>query len=318
MEKTIRELLLEIGNTKIPKSLKIVEDEQVIKIILRAKRVQITNMQENGNDFEGWVMATYCCIQQNGINKDIMLDLEGTFQYESYEKNGHLGRFLYRAMKFVKQYDWLELSDYLKAEVKKFEVYLHNGKFLNNVAQGTAGDKNKADDENRVEIALAQNGRLKKNIKTVNIGENEVYRQLPVGLFAECVKRDNAVFTGGKSAIDLWTWNDDEITVVELKTQNVMMGIITEIFFYSNYIYDLVREDGLFTKNEELKKLRDHRGYKIIKENTFTVVNGVLLADDDAFHPWIAKIMDILNDNHNSNLRYYLESYNLKKILEEK
>ena len=29
------------------------------------------------------------------------------------------------------------------------------------------------------------------------------------------------IFTGGKSAIDLWTWNGDEFDVIELKTKNV-------------------------------------------------------------------------------------------------
>ena len=37
------------------------------------------------------------------------------------------------------------------------------------------------------------------------------------------------------------------------KTNNRMIGIVTEIFFYSNYVYDLVSEDGLFALNDQVK-----------------------------------------------------------------
>lgn len=132
--------------------------------------------------------------------------------------------------------------------------------FYNNIGNGETGSKGKYDDENAVEAKLAEDGILRGVIG--DIGEGNVYRQLPAGLFEESVARDNAVFTGGKSAIDLWSVNGNTINIIELKTNNPMIGIVTEIFFYSNYVYDLVSKDGLFSLNEQVKGGKSHRGYE--------------------------------------------------------
>lgn len=190
---------------------------------------------------------------------------------------------------------------------------------MNNIGTGEAGNKNKYDDENAVEAKLAEQGVMRSVIKGVDIGNGNVYRQLPVGLFAGGVKRANSVFTGGKSAIDLWVRNEDTINVVELKTNNPMMGIITEIFFYSNYVYDFLRKDKkLFTLNEIPKGKDNHRGYEEIWNNKDQIykVNGIMLADDRKFHPWVEKCLEILKDNGIDDLNYYMESYHLNVIIE--
>lgn len=55
-------------------------------------------------------------------------------------------------------------------------------------------------------------------------------RQLPVSLFDATKSNTTGVFTGGKSAIDFWAVDGDTINVYELKSDNPMVGIITEIF----------------------------------------------------------------------------------------
>lgn len=313
MKTAIETALCKLRGTITPSSLEFVEDKGVVRIILNGKKVQEKNMQEEGNDFEGWAIASHIC-----SNGEIVLDIaKGTeFQYGDYIGNGHLCRFLYRIMKFSKQYEkWFRLSPYLQAEADKFEKYLRNGKFVNNVGTGDAGNKGKYDDENAVEARMADPGVLKSVVKSIDVGKGTVYRQLPVGLFEEKIARNKSVFTGGKSAIDLWNIKDDEINIVELKTKNRMMGIITEIFFYSNYIFDLVSEDGLFQLSAVPKGKGNHRGYEEIYNSKIKKVNGIMLADNGNYHPWVCKCLSVLNDNGNSNLNYQCENYHLKDVI---
>ena len=298
---------------KIPSKLHILDEKDHASIIMDGKLIQEENMQEDGNAFEGWAIAAYLCSK-----RPVILDIDDNsrFQYEGYAGNGHLGRFLYRALRFSQQYEWLKLSEYLEAEVIQFGKYLSSGVFLNNVGVGDAGDKKKIDDENAVEAKLAENGILRKVIKSIDIGDGDVHRQLPVGLFSEKVEKNNAVFTGGKSAIDLWLRNKDEINVIELKTNSPMLGIITEIFFYSNYVYDLVTNDGLFQLSNIPKDKKSHRGYEELAAGNIHKVNGIMLADDkEAFHPWVNnEVVKVLNDNHAQELNYFLDRYHLEDI----
>ena len=314
MNSNVNESICNRGNTKIPSKIEFNEEKDKIRIVLDGEKIQVENMQKDYNAFEGWAIAAHICTKGHVV---LDIDQERKFKYDEYIGNGHLCRFLYRIMKFRKQYGkWFELSQYLQTEVDKFEKYLTSGKFVNNIGSKDAGNKGKKDDENAVEEKLAATGVLKRVIKCIDIGNGEVHRQLPVGLFAEEIKRDNAVFTGGKSAIDLWTIKDDEINIVELKTKNKMIGIITEIFFYSNYIYDLVREDGLFQLSQISNPKDNLRGYEEIVNSELKQINGIMLADDNNYHPWVCdESLAILNDNGNPNLNYFLENYSLDNLI---
>ncbi|MEI6767146.1 MAG: hypothetical protein WCM76_16065 [Bacteroidota bacterium] len=61
-------------------------------------------------------------------------------------------------------------------------------------------------------------------------------RQLPVGVFKEQVSIKTAIFSRGKSAIDIWGISEDNaLLIFELKAeQNDKVGIISEIYFYAN------------------------------------------------------------------------------------
>ncbi len=77
---------------------------------------------------------------------------------------------------------------------------------------------------------IGENMALDNESKNIpDIGQGEVFRQLPVGLFDSKTKKK--VFTCGHSAIDLWNRNGDTINIVELKFRQHKIGIITEIFF---------------------------------------------------------------------------------------
>ena len=298
---------------KLPAAISIEEagaNSYVMK--LNAKKIEEDNMQDNGNAFEGWSLALYAMDE----NLKITLDVDGNFKSEAFEgeKRGHFNRFLYRALRFSEQYDWLALSDELNDRAKKFnENYILPKICTNNFGQGDAGSNSNT--ENIVEGKMAE-GKLLSEIlsrQNIEIDADRIHRQLAVGLFKGNVSDDTLIFTGGKSAIDLWTCNEKTFYPIELKADNKMVGIVTEIFFYSNYMFDLVCEGGAFKLNKDGKD----RGYdEIINNYPFEKVKGIMLADE--YHPLINdKILKILNNNNtNKKISYAMAEYDLNISVE--
>lgn len=281
-------------------------NERDCRIKLNPQKVQTENMQTNANAFEAWAVALHIALNESGM---IILDVDGEFAPMEYGKNGHWGRFLYRALRFSEQYEWFILSDKVDEQVEKFREYMNSNVFTNNLPEGDAGIKEKYNNENKVEAMFAENIEIQRMFDF--FAGNAVYRQLPVGLFrvvddvAEGRKyynysKETMIFTGGKSAIDLWTWDEDKFVVIELKTQNIMAGIITEIFFYTNYMYDfLIREEK---KNFVLNAYNpsnapeNDRGYNnILNSDSFQKIRGIMLADE--YHPILnnEKVLELLN-----------------------
>lgn len=304
-------------NIKKPIGIVFDENDYEIRFTLDGFNVQDENMQAVCNAFEGWAVAARACILDEKSDKTVCLDVKSMpHYYQSTEKaqyQGHLARFLYRAMRFDEQYEWFRLSDSLENEVRDFRAFLKNGVFVNNIASRDAGNTEREEDENAVEEILSKGTTLRDVLKdTVNVGTNDVYRQLPVGLFKDGVSKENTVFTRGKSAIDLWTYNDNEVSVIELKYKNRMIGIITEVFFYSNYMYDLVTRDGWFTINETPNKT-PARGYEKLTVKVYDAINGIMMAEKDGYHPLVNdKSVEILNDGKNKNIRYFMKEYTFK------
>ena len=100
------------------------------------------NMQDNAAAFEAWcfIIKAYTNIK----NLKIMLDIDGVVNDRyvgGIPSNGHLGRFLYRILKFKEQYGtWFFLSDELEAMRKNFADFLSSGKFVNNEPSKEAED----------------------------------------------------------------------------------------------------------------------------------------------------------------------------------
>jgi len=65
-------------------------------------------------------------------------------------------------------------------------------------------------------------------------------RQMPVGVFDGPPSRARAIFTGGKSAIDLVGLGaDDALWLLELKTsRNIRVGALSKLFFYPMVLND--------------------------------------------------------------------------------
>ena len=305
------------NNLKFPQKMDVElnTDDRVCKITLNAEYVKKENMQKNGNAFEGWSIAIYTSLKEQFNDIRIRLCLDDYSGVDSNKINGHLARFLYRAGRFCEQYAWFGLSDELCKVLEEKAQVFQKHEYTNNVPEGDAGIKNTHNNENVIETKLEEGTNLKELIGSkLDFGSNPVHRQLPVGLFRKHVKKENNVFTGGRAAIDLWSWNHDTFHVVELKTLNPMIGIITEIFFYANYMRDLLVEETTFTLNRKTNK--NDRGYSDILGNLgeFKKVNGIMLADK--YHPMLEnkadEILEVMNNNSDARIQYYKIDYDYK------
>lgn len=286
----------------LPAEIRIHDNGNVVCVVLCSEKIVKNNMQEAVNAFEAWSIAIHLATK-----KAIILDTDGPINYDKYENQMHLCRFLYRALRFQEQYSWFGLSDYLQDEISKFSVYISNGIFINNYPHGNAGTKTKHNDENLVEGIIAKDG-------IPGFTNNPIYRQLPVGLYKNSLADKNMIFIGGKAAIDLWTWKDSEFVVIELKAdrnkKKKMAGIVTEIFFYSNYMRDLLCRQ-VFTLNRGANNCE--RGYENILNGSFNAITGVMLAN--VYHPIITRnFLNVLNDNR-CEIRYEKMTYDIEEIL---
>ena len=168
-------------------------------------------------------------------------------------------------MKFRKQFcSWFEVSDNrLTKAVDQFEQALQKHVFCNNSPMAEATEyPNKQEPAVEAAFSRADQAILAKLADAQGFGVSKLYRQLPVGLFlkkpTEAPSITTAIFTGKASAIDLWGLAGHDFAIYELKTDNRMVGIITELMFYSNFVYDMfVARDN---KWEPRKVRKEYRG----------------------------------------------------------
>lgn len=283
------------------------------------------NMQDNRACFEAWCLI----IKVKASDSDLKIELDVRDITEAdYDgnlpKNGHLGRFLYRILKFREQYkDWFKLSEKLENLKDKFKTYLDSHTFVTSAPDKEANDN--LDDlknnlESYIEYVFWDSYRAQRDILKLDRGAI-VGRQLPVSLFEGTKLNINGVFTWGKSAVDFWALDGDTINVYELKVNNPMVGIITEIFFYSNYIHDVFIAGYLnHTKGKVSHKTDVQlRNYDKI---TGKKVQGIMISnrrdDDKGWHTSLdeltrRKITDIMNTNDTAGIiQYTFLKYNFK------
>ena len=279
------------------------------------------NMQDTRACFEAWCLIIKAKTKTSNPGLKIELNVNG-ITVASYPggkpANGHLGRFLYRILKFSEQYkQWFELSTALGKIKDKFQNYLDTKSFETNAPSKEAeGDPDKLLNkglESYVEQLLVDSSSNKTKILKLSSASAIVGRQLPVGLYEGTKSKYNEVFTGGTSAADFWAVDGDIIKVYELKSKNPMVGIITEIFFYSNYVYDIFVEKGNHMVPCTPKKY--YRNYDKIGGKK---VQGIMLSDSNGWHPSLdeltrRKITNIMNTNSTAGIiQYTFFKYNFK------
>lgn len=316
---------LNVGITKFPGDISLNYDNPPKLVMTLTQEAggfseKPINMQDNSACFEAWCLIIKAQTSNPGLKIELDVDGITVASYPSGKPvNGHLGRFLYRILKFSEQYkQWFELSPALEEIKKNFKNYLHTNKFETNAPLNEAEtdlDKllNKGL-ERYVEQLLVDTGSYKTKILKLSSASAIVGRQLPVGLFVGTKAKDHVVFTGGTSAADFWAVDGDTVKVYELKSKNPMVGIITEIFFYSNYVCDVFIEKG--NKMNPNKPKKYYRNYDKIKGKK---VQGIMLSNSDGWHASLKdvasrnQIIDIMNDNSiEKKIQYAWIEYNFK------
>lgn len=317
--------ILNVGITKFPGDISLNYDNPPKLVMTLTQEAggfseKPINMQDNSACFEAWCLIIKAQTSNPGLKIELDVDGITVASYPSGKPvNGHLGRFLYRILKFSEQYkQWFELSPALEEIKKNFKNYLDTNKFETNAPLNEAEtdlDKllNKGL-ERYVEQLLVDTGSYKTKILKLSSASAIVGRQLPVGLFVGTKAKDHVVFTGGTSAADFWAVDGDTVKVYELKSKNPMVGIITEIFFYSNYVCDVFIEKG--NKMNPNKPKKYYRNYDKIKGKK---VQGIMLSNSDGWHASLKdvasrnQIIDIMNDNSiEKKIQYAWIEYNFK------
>lgn len=286
MEPTQRSILTSIGVTlrDFPKSIELAYTSPKLVMTLTKEAAGFSNpinMQDTRACFEAWCLIIKAKTSNSGLK--IELDVDG-ITVASYPggkpANGHLGRFLYRILKFSEQYkDWFKLSPILDNLKNKFKTYLDSHTF---VTSSPSGAPKKAianyNLESYVEYLFCDSISAQKDVLGLSSGTT-IDRQLPVSLFDATKSNTTGVFTGGKSAIDFWAVDGDTINVYELKSDNPMVGIITEIFFYSNYVHDVFISKSL-DHGKGCVEIEDgtYRNYDKIKGKQ---VKGIMLSNSN-------------------------------------
>lgn len=366
--------LREKYNGHLPGNIYFDEDSEKIKMVFKyPKQIGIKkqkndnmNMQTDENCFEGWAAALH--VKES---KKIALAVDFDFDYDKTDflkdtlKNPHFGRFLYRALRFSGHYKWFTLEGKLKTAVEDFEAYLDSNFFTNNTplpqrskhGQESVNDNesgnmhgNENDPEQREKEVEKQftynkddndNYKMKMLLNLLKLNtDGKIYSQLPVGLFKDSAVDTNRITTGYSSAIDLWTISGNTFYPIELKAKNPMVGAITEIFFYSNFAYDLFvksnEENSHFVLNYKYNKRTGEliqacklRGYNEIVEKAkrkseeesqddfekrrLNCVKGYLLLDEESKHPLVTK--EILNELNIPGITYDIIEYNYDEII---
>lgn len=279
-------------NIKIPSKISFIIVGDTIKMILSSDAVS-SNMQKDDGAFEGWALV----LKRWGKYQKVIISWDKPNSID----NGHYQRFLFRLKHFSQDfYLWFSIDkdcqtflDDLK--IKQAKKYLLN-------APSKRGDKVSPNPEAILEDRFV-NGDLRERLMNISNAVS-VFRQLPVGVFENKVSKNTSIFTGGKSAIDIWGFNkSNELLVFELKAgNNEKVGIISELYFYI-CVLQMVR-----------KQIFKHENCLV--ENKYLIeipatkkINAYFLSP--TLHPLVDKeILDLLNAVTPDEITYHYLQFN--------
>jgi hypothetical protein len=292
-ERLRQELAAKAGNASIrlPKEISFDKEGSVHRLHLSNAAVT-ANMPKDPTAFEGWALAMKALLGES-VCQSIQLSWDAPDDL----KDKNYQRFLYRLIRFCRQVDWLTIVPACKSLLLASRVLNPDGSpvrdtafFVNSPSSsremgvGAGTESMFAQEEHYLELLFCEEP--SELLRAISWKGN-MQRQLPVGLFEGTVSKSTQVFTGSKSAIDLWASDPDKgIAVFELKTpDNCKIGAISELFFYTCLIRDAT--DGIFQFKGEGKTEKSIRDAK--------QVSGFIVSG--RIHPLLdnEKLFEILN-----------------------
>lgn len=255
------------------------------------------NMQDNESAFESWAIVLRFYLDD--IIKTVTIDWD---DLPSNNNNLHFNRFVYRLSKFTQTFEWA-ISKKPIPQIPSILVC----NFPNGGASKT--EKHTVGSEGWIECKYVE--KYNKNYDVMN-------HQFPVGIFYDKVSRDTHYTTGGKSAIDIWAIKNNDLYIFELKKPgNDILGIISELMFYTNVIQDILSHRIQYQYDAKCKNtiMNNYRNfgdfYKSYRNGNIQNINAVLLSDTR--HPLInPSLLDFINDS--ARLKYCRINYSMKEV----
>lgn len=238
------------------------------------------NVQTDDSAFEAW------CLALRQACPECKIRIEWTERFNE-QKIEHYNRFLYRVFKFDQIFGgadgWFEVDPSNLRCAKDIWQKIYKQAYLN-AEKIDRTEKRNTDNRKSLENHIENLFNNNMSILARSLGYENFsgYRQFPVGLFKSGeISHNNRLFTGGKSAIDLWGIHEDELCIFELKAPgNKKIGIVSELFFYIMLILDLVAGNIYSDKKDIFEKI--------------TKIRAIFLVPD--IHPAINKsFIDYLN-----------------------
>ncbi len=260
-------------NFRLPKNVDFSIEDNILTIEL-PKEGLTSNMQTDEAAFEGWVICLKAWIPN--IQKVIIRS-----QVKEYPTtNEHYNRFLYRVMKFIETYSWVE-ADEFKEEIKKFKT----NKLMVNVPSKEA-EKRAEHEEAILEREFCS--KEKGNFDAID-------HQLPVHLFNGKVGKKMSLTPS--SFLDIWSIKENVLNIYELKLpKNKKVGIISELMFYVNVMTDIMTHNIIIPNTSVYRSF--NQLYEMQEKNNCKQINGIFLAS--ALHPMIEQrneeVIAILNN----------------------
>jgi len=267
---------------KMPSSLTMSIEDGCLTINIPSKEL-VQNMQTDSAAFEGWALVLKNWIKD--INK-VIIKWDCLFDKNLTEKQ-HYQRFLYRAKRFSDAYSWVNIHFDNQSCLDNLIIDSCDKIVLNAPSKPRSRNfdvkKNWGDySESQLEKFILSNEEVQKRFyKAFNLRHAD--NQLPVGVFNGEVRISNKIFTGGKSAIDIWGINkENSFCIFELKKPgNRKIGALSEMLFYSFIIQDIINgKFSFFSKHPFLKEVKECKKVKcyLLAPHTHPLINQDVFA----------------------------------------
>jgi hypothetical protein len=298
IKSTFKEESSETRNLKLPGNIDFIVQGNNVIMLLSADAV-CKNMQEDKASFEGWALV----LKRWGNYTNVILRWNRPIYQTNTTKEGHYQRFLFRLDCFKNHFkEWFNIDcscvEFMN-ELKTKKPWLF---FLNKPSKNRT-DHKPQNEEGRWEQKFVEGELKSKLIDKTNAAF--IDRQLPVGIFKDEVSINNAIFSRGKSAIDIWGISKaNELMIFELKAEhNDKVGIISEIYFYAN-VMRMVKT-GKFEYQKPCK-------VNLERISDVSKIKAYILAP--SLHPLIdEKIMEIMNTNVLPEMEFHYINYDKTK-----
>lgn len=273
-------------NIQVPRSIEFSIERSSVTMKLSIVAI-CSNMQKDDGAFEGWALI----LKRWGKFETVFI----SWQKPDLIDNGHYQRFLFRLKHFCKDFHlWFSIAEDCELFLNDLKIKEHQ-KYLLNIPS-KRGKKRSSHSEAVLEHRFV-NGDLKTPLCEIT-NADYLQRQLPVGVFESKLSKGSSIFTGGKSAIDIWGISkSNELLVFELKADNnEMVGIVSELYFYVCVLQNLKERifvhEKCFGENEHLLRIVDTKK-----------INAYFLAP--TLHPLIDnEVLKLLNEVTPDELTY--------------